>query len=307
MNTTLLFKFALEFNHPLLDRFLTIGHAQSTKLSYEELICQLFGIKPSPDFPLASIDYQENQTSYFLYADPVYLSLQRDTFFLEKKLTDDFKQNEIEDLCDALNKAFKSDTQKFVLNHEGRLFIELTRRPQIKTTSIVHIKPQSINLFMPQGEEAMSWHAFMNEIQMFLFDHPINHERSKRGVLSANSIWFSGGGLLPQGILNPYAAIFSNAVFLKKLISLDTHISLQPLDLLNQASFNQDTLIAIENAEDIGRILELIWNNFKKRKIKTLNIYISYQDQLLHIDNQFMQILKLWKKTNTVKKYFNVH
>ena len=307
MNTTLLCKFALEFNHPLLDRFLTIGHAQSTKLSYEELICQLFGIKPSPDFPLASIDYQENQTSYFLYADPVYLSLQRDTFFLEKKLTDDFKQNEIEDLCDALNKAFKSDTQKFVLNHEGRLFIELTRRPQIKTTSIVHIKPQSINLFMPQGEEAMSWHAFMNEIQMFLFDHPINHERSKRGVLSANSIWFSGGGLLPQGILNPYAAIFSNAVFLKKLISLDTHISLQPLDLLNQASFNQDTLIAIENAEDIGRILELIWNNFKKRKIKTLNIYISYQDQLLHIDNQFMQILKLWKKTNTVKKYFNVH
>ena len=307
MNTTLLCKFALEFNHPLLDRFLTIGHAQSTKLSYEELICQLFGIKPSPDFPLASIDYQENQTSYFLYADPVYLSLQRDTFFLEKKLTDDFKQNEIEDLCDALNKAFKSDTQKFVLNHEGRLFIELKRRPQIKTTSIVHIKPQSINLFMPQGEEAMSWHAFMNEIQMFLFDHPINHERSKRGVLSANSIWFSGGGLLPQGILNPYAAIFSNAVFLKKLISLDTHISLQPLDLLNQASFNQDTLIAIENAEDIDRILELIWNNFKKRKIKTLNIYISYQDQLLHIDNQFMQILKLWKKTNTVKKYFNVH
>ena len=266
MNTTLLCKFALEFNHPLLDRFLTIGHAQSRKLSYEELICQLFGIKPSPDFPLASIDYQENQTSYFLYADPVYLSLQRDTFFLEKKLTDDFKQNEIEDLCDALNKAFKSDTQKFVLNHEGRLFIELTRRPQIKTTSIVHIKPQSINLFMPQGEEAMSWHAFMNEIQMFLFDHPINHERSKRGVLSANSIWFSGGGLLPQGILNPYAAIFSNAVFLKKLISLDTHISLQPLDLLNQASFNQDTLIAIENAEDIDRILELIWNNFKKRK-----------------------------------------
>ena len=307
MNTTLLCKFSLEFNHPLLDRFLTIGHAQSRKLSYEELICQLFGIKPSPDFPLASIDYQENQTSYFLYADPVYLSLQRDTFFLEKKLTDDFKQNEIEDLCDALNKAFKSDTQKFVLNHEGRLFIELTRRPQIKTTSIVHIKPQSINLFMPQGEEAMSWHAFMNEIQMFLFDHPINHERSKRGALSANSIWFSGGGLLPQGILNPYAAIFSNAVFLKKLISLDTHISLQPLDLLNQASFNQDTLIAIENAEDIGRILELIWNNFKKRKIKTLNIYISYQDQLLHIDNQFMQILKLWKKTNTVKKYFNVH
>ncbi len=307
MNTTLLCKFALEFNHPLLDRFLTIGHAQSTKLSYEELICQLFDIKPSPDYPLASIDYQENQASYYLYADPVYLSLQRDTFFLEKRLTDDFTQNEIKDLCDSLNKTFQSDIKKFTLNHEGRLFLELTIRPKIKTILIEYIKPQSIDLFMPQGEEAMSWHAFMNEIQMFLFDHPINHERSKRGALLANSIWFSGGGSLPKGILNPYAAIFSNAVFLKKLISIDAQISLQPLDILDQASFNQDILIALENGEDIDRILGLIWNNFKKRKIKTLDIYVSYQDHLLHIDNQFMQILKLWKKTNTVKKYFNVH
>ena len=307
MNTTLLCKFALEFNHPLLDRFLTIGHAQSRKLSYEELICQLFDIKPSPDYPLASIDYQENQASYYLYADPVYLSLQRDTFFLEKRLTDDFTQNEIKGLCDSLNKTFQSDIKKFTLNHEGRLFLELTIRPKIKTTLIEYIKPQSIDLFMPQGEEAMSWHAFMNEIQMFLFDHPINHERSKRGALLANSIWFSGGGSLPKGILNPYAAIFSNAVFLKKLISIDAQISLQPLDILDQASFNQDILIALENGEDIDRILGLIWNNFKKRKIKTLDIYVSYQDHLLHIDNQFMQILKLWKKTNTVKKYFNVH
>jgi hypothetical protein len=307
VNTTLLCKFALEFNHPLLDRFLTIGHIQASKLSYEELICQLFGIKPSLDYPLASIDYQKNKVSYYLYADPVYLSLQRDTFFLEKNLTDDFKQNEIEDLCDALNKTFESDTQKFVLNHEGRLFIELTKRPEIKTTSISHIKPQSIELFMPQGDEAMAWHAFMNEIQMFLFDHIINNERSKRGALSANSIWFSGGGVLPQGILNPYAAIFSNAAFLKKLISIDTNISVQTLDILDQTSLNQDTLIVLENAEDIDRILEVIWNNFKKRKIKKLDIYISYQNQLLHINNQFMQIFKLWKKTNTVKKYFNVH
>ena len=76
---------------------------------------------------------------------------------------------------------------------------------------------------------------------------------------------------------------------------------------MNQASFNQDTLIDLENAEDIDRISGLIWNNFKKRKIKTLNIYISYQDQLLHIDNQFIQLFKVWKKTNTVENYFNVH
>ena len=136
------------------------------------------------------------------------------TFFLEKKLTGNFTQNEIESLCDALNETFKDDARAFVFNDQGQLFLELKKQPHIKTTSIAHIKRQSIELSMPQGDEAMAWHAFMNEIQMFLFDHPLNQDRVQRGLLSPNSIWFSGGGLLPKSIQNPYTTIFSNNNFL---------------------------------------------------------------------------------------------
>ncbi|MEY3815538.1 MAG: hypothetical protein RJB23_268, partial [Pseudomonadota bacterium] len=111
----------------------------------------------------------------------------------------------------------------------------------------------------------------------------------------------------PQVIQNPYRAIFSNNDFLKKLLSIDTNISLQSLDMFRQDDSNQDTLIVFEDEGEINRILEMIWNNFKKRKIRNLNIYLSYQDQLLHINNQFIQLFKVWKKTNNVKNYFNVH
>ncbi|MEY3171441.1 MAG: hypothetical protein RJA27_521, partial [Pseudomonadota bacterium] len=65
--------------------------------------------------------------------------------------------------------------------------------------------------------------------------------------------------------------------------------------------------IAFEDDKEIDRILEIMWNNFKKRKIKHLDIYVSYQGELLHIHNRFIQLLKLWKKTNKVENYFNVH
>jgi len=307
LNTTLLCKASLERDHPILDRFLTIGDVESLNFSYEEFLCHLLGIKPNPDYPLASIDYQKNQTLYYLYADPVYLSLQRDTFFLEKKLTGNFTQNEIESLCDALNETFKDDARAFVFNDQGQLFLELKKQPYIKTTSIAHIKRQSIELFMPQGNEAMTWHAFMNEIQMFLFDHPINQDRLRRELLPSNSIWFSDGGVIPQVIKNSYTTIFSNTEFLKKVLSIDTNTSLQSLDKFHQDDVNQDALIAFEDDEEIDHILEVIWNNFKKRKIKNLNIYLNYQDQLLHINNRFIQLFKVWKKTHTVKNYFNVH
>ncbi len=295
-------------NHfPILNRFLTIGQIESLKFSYEEFLCYLLGIKPNPDYPLAAVDYQKNQTLYYFYADPVYLSLQRDTFFLEKKLTNDFTQDEIKNLYNTLNETFKDETRAFILNDQGQLFLELKKEPHIKTTSIANIKRQSIDLFMPQGNEAIAWHRFMNEIQMFLFDHPMSQDRVRREILSPNSIWFSGGGVLPQSIQSPYGVIFSNSEFLKKILSIGKNISPQSIDKFHQEYISEDVLIVFDDDKELGRILEDIWNNFKKRKIKNLNIYLSFQGEVLHIHNQFIQLFKVWKKMNSVLNYFNVN
>lgn len=286
---------------------MTVGKVSLLNYSFEECLCRLFNIDPAPDYPLAAIDYQHPDKNYYLYADPVYLSLQRDTFFLEKKLTADFERKEIMALCESLNKIFQDATRAFVLNDQGQLFLQLKKRPDIKTTLISHIKPKPIELFMPQGDEAMSWHAFMNEIQMFLFDHPINQDRTKRGALSPNSIWFSGGGLLPQKMVNPFTTIFSNDNFLKKIASIDGKISPKMLNHFLEGTQHQNSLLVCEDDQDTDAMMSLIWSDFKKLKIKNLDIYVSYQGQLLHMHNTFIQLFKIWKKANTVKNYFNVY
>ena len=45
---------------------------------------------------------------------------------------------------------------------------------------------------------ARGWHPLLTEIQMALYDHPVNTAREARGAPVVNSVWFWGGGALPK-------------------------------------------------------------------------------------------------------------
>jgi hypothetical protein len=51
---------------------------------------------------------------------------------------------------------------------------------------------------LPQGEDALVWQRTMTEIQMLLHASPVNARRGEQGLLTVNSLWFWGGGVLPQ-------------------------------------------------------------------------------------------------------------
>ena len=47
---------------------------------------------------------------------------------------------------------------------------------------------------MPQGDDAPHFRSLLNELQMLLFEHPVNQAREARGELPVNSLWLWGGG-----------------------------------------------------------------------------------------------------------------
>ena len=53
---------------------------------------------------------------------------------------------------------------------------------------------------MPAGDDGRRWRRLMNEAQIILHNHPINLERLDHGQLPANSLWFWGGGALPDHV-----------------------------------------------------------------------------------------------------------
>ena len=52
--------------------------------------------------------------------------------------------------------------------------------------------------YIEQSRQHLNWYKLLNEMQMFLHQHAINQDRELRGLLPVNSLWFWGGGSLPE-------------------------------------------------------------------------------------------------------------
>jgi hypothetical protein len=131
--------------------------------------------------------------AYWLYAAPVHLVLQRDSFSLAVPVPLPLEKAESDALTSALNQHFSQDNMQFFW-HENQWFLRLESNPNIVTTSPEASLNKDISAYLPTGEGAIKWAKFSNEIQMLLFEHPVNLAREAKRLPAVNSIWFHGGG-----------------------------------------------------------------------------------------------------------------
>lgn len=50
---------------------------------------------------------------------------------------------------------------------------------------------------LPGGRDAPKWRRLLNESQVVLHNHAVNTARAARGAVTANTLWFWGGGRMP--------------------------------------------------------------------------------------------------------------
>ena len=62
---------------------------------------------------------------------------------------------------------------------------------------VLSVLGKSITPFVEQSRQILPWYRLLNEIQMFMHQHPINDERLRQGRLPINSLWFWGAGQRP--------------------------------------------------------------------------------------------------------------
>jgi hypothetical protein len=61
---------------------------------------------------------------------------------------------------------------------------------------------KSINPFIEQSRQVLPWYRLLNEIQMFMHQHPVNEQRLRQGKLPINSLWAWGAGVPPDSSLD---------------------------------------------------------------------------------------------------------
>jgi len=214
-------------------------------------LCEQFGVPRQADWPSAPIELfgtgMPAGTDFCLSADPVHLQVNRDQLVLLAPETLSITEAEAVLLCTALNRHFDTDQFTFLAPHPHRWYLKTAQPARIRTCSLSRVIGHDINRMLPEGEDWLAWHRLFNEVQMILHAHPVNEERSQRGVLPINSLWFSGGGTLPRGSASFQAVIGSSA--LAHGLSMVTQIPFTAAEEGVEAIGANDVLIELCDAE----------------------------------------------------------
>lgn len=130
----------------------------------------------------------EAEHPYWLYAAPVNMLLGRDSFFLSEPAPMPISNDECTALIASLNQHFSGLGYYFYVVNDI-WFLGLDDDPEITTTAIDTVKNKDVAAYLPQGDGALIWNKFQNEIQMLLFNHPVNASREAQGQPVVNSLW----------------------------------------------------------------------------------------------------------------------
>jgi hypothetical protein len=244
---------------PALRKLLGRADYEETLCGNEDAwLCQQFGVARQIDWPVAPIALlgtaRNPGQDFWLRADPVHLQVNRDQLILTAPEGLSISDTEASSMVAALNHHFAADHFSFVAPEADRWYLRTPGPARIVTQSLSQVAGRDIDGLLPDGEDKLAWHRFFNEVQMVLHEHPVNEERELRGVPPINSLWFSGGGILPRACADFNAVIASSA--LARGLSNLADIPLRPA-VQNIAELNADhVLIELRAAETASMRLD---------------------------------------------------
>lgn len=180
------------------------------------MLFHLFGITKDSqsDYPVAAlthlIDSGENDSEWHLRCDPASIQADMDRLVLMGHGSLGLSETDTQQLLNIINVHVQQDGWQIEALSVDRWYVKGTKKLQVSTTPPLEALAKDIKHDLPTGPDGPYWCSLMNECQMLLHDVPLNEERQAKGLLSINSLWFWGGGVLPETTVCPYDVVYGN-------------------------------------------------------------------------------------------------
>ena len=209
-----------------LDRDLTLRFGRADRLAdatpgETAQLQRHFNLVPA-GWPMAALTRQlesgDADTDLWLRADPAFVRAEMGGARLMACGDLGFAPGEADDLLAPLRPLFGEAGMPISAGAEGRWYLRLAR-----ATPIPGFAPPAEALgadvlpFLPVGRDFAKWRALFNEAQVLLHNHPRNAARIAAGQPVVNSLWFWGGGVLPDRVDAPFAAVLGEDFELRAL------------------------------------------------------------------------------------------
>ena len=109
----------------------------------------------------------------------------------------DFSDQDGMALLSAMQPYFAEDGISLHYQQPTRWLAQSELFNGLATASLDRVSGHDVNLWLPSEGRAGPLRRLQSEMQMLLYNHPVNESRSARGLSLVNSFWLSGTGALP--------------------------------------------------------------------------------------------------------------
>lgn len=267
---------------PSLEKLLAMGHLlPQFDGGAETWLCHAFGIARQQDDPVAAYaalgDGLAAEDGYWLRADPVYLHLARDRIVLLDGALPDIGEDDARRIAATLNAHFPD--MQFFAPHPRRWYLRLPSPQAVQTCPLEQAIGRDVNRVLPTGPDAKTWMVRLNEVQMLLHEHPVNHARTEAGKLPINSIWLWGGGIAVPLPAIPYSQVWGGDALVAGVVTAKQPLPAQAEMLWAEGAGRG--LLVLDVAELDWDALESRWlavleRALKRGKLARLNLHIAH-------------------------------
>ena len=112
----------------------------------------------------------------------------------------DFSEQESQALLMAMQPYFAEDGITLHYQQPTRWLAQSDLFDGLATASLDRAAGHDVSLWLPTDSRARQLRRLQSEMQMLLYEHPVNEARSARGLPIVNAFWLSGTGALPPDL-----------------------------------------------------------------------------------------------------------
>ena len=194
----------LEGAAPVFERMLARGDRARAGDGDEAQVLRVFDLLPR-GLPIAALtrQYDRGDAAHhtWLRADPAHVRADLGAGRLlacgDLGLTED----EVEALLQPLKPLFGDDGCPISAGAPSRWYLMLPREARLPPFAPPgRALGDDIYEHLPAGDLGRRWRRLLSEAQVILHNHPLNAERAAAGKPAVNSLWFWGGGILPDHV-----------------------------------------------------------------------------------------------------------
>lgn len=141
---------------------------------------------------------QAQQTGAWAFITPCHWQVHGQRIAMSALELQQFSEDDSRSLLAAMQPYFEEDGIQLVYQQPTRWLAGAEVFRELPSASLDRVQGRLIQPWMPQGPEATKLLRLQNEMQMLLYQHPVNDARTQAGLAPVNSFWLSGTGALPD-------------------------------------------------------------------------------------------------------------